>query len=118
MARFRARSGSKLNRDAQRLVSLATGLDRSGSRVEDRFWEDQLGAAIPKLLKSGQDDTLEAALDHLSELGTGAYEVLIEQAETLSESTQIERDGQLHDVLLVVAPLVAFTRYVIPQGPL
>jgi hypothetical protein len=118
MARARARKGSKLNRDAHRLVLLATGLDRSGSRVEDRFWENQLGDVIAKLLKAGQDDQLEAALDHLSELGTSAYEVLIEQAETLSESTQIKHNGKTYDVLLVVAPLVAFTRYCIPHGPL
>ncbi len=118
MARFRARTATKLNRDAQRLVALAIGLDRSGSRVEDRYWEDQLAQLITKLLKAGQDDALESALEHLSQTGTGAYEVLIEQAETLSESTVITVDGIAHDALLVVAPLVAFTRYAIPSGPL
>lgn len=118
MARFRARTASKLNRDAQRLVGLAIGLDRSGSRVEDRYWEDQLAVLITKLLKAGQDDALESALEHLSQTGTGAYEVLIEQAETLSESTTITVDGVTYDALLVVAPLVAFTRYAIPSGPL
>lgn len=118
MARFRARTASKLNRDAQRLVALATGLDRSGSRVEDCYWEHQLAVLITKLLKAGQDDALESALEHLSQTGTGAYEVLIEQAETLSESTVITVDGVAHDALLVVAPLVAFTRYAIPSGPL
>ncbi|MFA4912514.1 MAG: DUF2863 family protein, partial [Burkholderiaceae bacterium] len=93
MARFRARTATKLNRDAQRLVALAIGLDRSGSRVEDRYWEDQLGMLIPKLLKAGHDDALESALEHLSQAGIGAYEVLIEQAETLSESTVITIDG-------------------------
>jgi len=118
MARFRARTASKLNRDAQRLVALAIGLDRSGSRVEDRYWEDQLAVLITRLLKAGQDDALESALEHLSQTGTGAYEVLIEQAETLSESTTITADGVTYDALLVVAPLVAFTRYAIPSGPL
>jgi len=118
MARFRARTATKLNRDAQRLVALAIGLDRSGSRVEDRYWEDQLGMLIPKLLKAGHDDALESALEHLSQAGIGAYEVLIEQAETLSESTVITVDGVAHDALLLVAPLVAFTRYAIPNGAL
>lgn len=118
MARFRARTGSKLNRDAQRLVALATGLDRSGSRVEDHYWEDQLAILIPRLLKAGHDDPLEAALEHLGQSGTGAYEVLIEQSETLSESSRITHEGVEHDLLLIVAPLVAFTRYVIPNGPI
>ena len=118
MARFRARTATKLNRDAQRLVALAIGLDRSGSRVEDRYWEEQLALLITKLLKAGQDDALESALEHLSQTGTGAYEVLIEQAETLSESTVITIDGVAYDTLLLVAPLVAFTRYAIPSGPL
>jgi len=118
MARSRARPGSKLNRDALRLVSLTIGLDRSGSRVEDRYWEGQLEELIGKLLKSGQDSVLESALEHLGQSGNAAYEVLIEQAETLSESTLIVAGGVTHDVLLVVAPVVAFTRYAIPSGPL
>ena len=52
-----------MNRDATRLVTLAQSLNRSGSRVEDVFWENQLGEAIPKLLKASQDAPLEAALD-------------------------------------------------------
>lgn len=106
-----------MNRDATRLVTLAQSLNRSGSRVEDVYWENQLGEAIPKLLKAGQDAPLEAALDHLAQSDVGAYEVLIEQAETLSESMKIEKNGVRYDVLLVVAPIVAWTRYAIPTGP-
>ncbi|CAB3846039.1 hypothetical protein LMG26684_01832 [Achromobacter mucicolens] len=107
-----------MTRDATRLVALAQSLNRSGSRVEDVFWETQLGEAIPKLLKAGQDAPLEAALDHLAQSDVGAYEVLIEQAETLSESMKIEKNGVRYDVLLIVAPIVAWTRYAIPTGPI
>jgi hypothetical protein len=48
----------------------------------------------------------------------GAYEILIEQAETLSESMKIEKNGVHYDILLVVAPIVAWTRYAIPTGPI
>ncbi|MFY2058649.1 DUF2863 family protein [Achromobacter xylosoxidans] len=117
MARSRSQSAPRLTRDATRLITLAQSLNRSGSRVEDVYWENQLGEAIPKLLKAGQDAPLEAALDHLAQGDVGAYEVLIEQAETLSESMKIDKNGVRYDILLIVAPVVAWTRYAIPTGP-
>src|SRR5690606_14745085 len=119
MARTRRNSpSSRLNRDASRLVALSLALDESGSRVEDRYWEAELAQLIVKQLRGSNDATLEAALDHLSRLNAGGYEVLIEQAETHSESMTIDKDGQRHDVLLIVAPVVAWTRYNIPWGPI
>lgn len=118
MPRSRSRTSTRLTRDASRLVSLALALNSSGSRVEDLFWEEQLRAVIPKLLRAGNDAPLESALDHLSQTQTGAYEVLIEQAETLTESTVVEKNGVAYDVLLIVAPMVAWTRYTIPTGPI
>ncbi|MVW79787.1 DUF2863 family protein [Bordetella sp. 02P26C-1] len=118
MVRVRSSVSTRLNRDATRLVSLALSLSRSGSRVEDVYWEKLLADTISKLLRNTQDATLEAALEHLAQQDIGAYEVLIEQAETLSESMQIEKAGQLHDVLLIVIPIAAWTRYTIPTGPL
>lgn len=117
MPRTRSHTSSRLTRDASRLATLALALDSSGSRVEDLFWEEQLRAAIPKLLRAGNDAPLESALDHLSQTHPGAYEVLIEQAETLTESTVIDKNGVSYDVLLIVAPMVAWTRYTIPTGP-
>ncbi|MGN6582018.1 MAG: DUF2863 family protein [Bordetella sp.] len=118
MARTRSRTSSRLTRDASRLVTLAQALNRSGSRVEDQYWESQIGEAITKLLRSGQDGPLDSALDHLSQQDGGAYEILIEQAETQSESMQVEKNGVRHDVLLLVAPVVAWTRYAIPAAPI
>lgn len=118
MARPRSRTSPRLTRDATRLVALAQSLNRSGSRVEDAYWERQLGEIISRLLRQGQDGPLDAALDHLARQDSAAYEVLVEQAETLSESQQIEKNGVRYDVLLVVAPIVAWTRYAIPTGPI
>ena len=115
MARPRSPSSSKkLNRDSSRLVTLALALNHSGSRVEDRFWETELASTLTKLMRTGNDVAIDAALDHLSTTHLGAYEVLIEQAETYSESCILEKDGQRFDVLLILAPLVAWTRYSIP----
>ena len=116
MARSRSSSSPRLSREAARLVALAEALNRSGSRVEDVYWENLLGEAIPKLLKAGQDGPLEAALDHLAQKDVGAYEVLIEQAETLSESMKLEKNGVRYDLLLLVAPIAAWTRYAIPAN--
>ncbi|ANY15273.1 DUF2863 family protein [Bordetella pseudohinzii] len=118
MARTRSTTAPRLNRDATRLVSLAQALNRSGSRLEDLYWEAQLAEAIGKLLRPSSDGPLEAALDHLAQQDIGAYEVLIEQAETLSESMKADKNGVRHDVLLLVAPVVAWTRYAIPTGPI
>ncbi len=118
MPRSLAPSSPRLPREAARLVALALALHSSGSRVEDKYWEAELATLINKLLRSGNDTAMDAALEHLSQHNLGGYEVLIEQAETLSESCVIEKDGKRYDVLLVIAPLVAWTRYSIPASPL
>jgi hypothetical protein len=115
MARLRSTPGStRLTRDASRLVALALALHSSGSRVEDRYWETELAAILLKLMRAKNDVAIDAALDHLSQTHLGGYEVLIEQAETLSESCVLTQDSKRYDVLLLVAPLVAWTRYSIP----
>src|SRR3546814_2846789 len=62
--------------------------------------------------------TVETALDHLLATDVNAYEILVEQAETLSESTSLTHEGVEYDALLFSAPLVAWTRYQLPQGEL
>ncbi len=118
MPRTRLTRSTRSNREAERLIQLAAALSASGSRTEDRFWERQLEAVLGRLLRSGQDQAVEIALDHLLMADANAYEVLIELCETLSEATVIEHDGQRHDVLLIVAPVAAWTRYQIPAGPI
>ena len=39
MKRQRSKSPLRLTRDAEKLISLSTGLAASGSRAEDRYWE-------------------------------------------------------------------------------
>lgn len=69
-------------------------------------------------MHGGQDTAIEAALEVLYQHNAGAYEILVEQAETLSESLTLQKEGADHDVLLVVAPVVAWTRFSIPYGPI
>lgn len=114
MPRTRSTSPNRLTRDAAKIVSLALALHSSGSRVEDTYWENLLATALTKLMRAGCDPVIDAAIDYLSKTNLGGYEVLVEQCETLSESCVLEKDGQEYDALLVVAPLVAWTRYSIP----
>lgn len=116
MSRNRTSSPRRANRDADHLITLAQALNASGSRVEDRYWERLLEGVVAKLLRTGQDAAIEAALNHLVEADPSASEVLLEQCETLSESTTLEKDGERYDILLVVAPIAVWTRYSIPAG--
>jgi len=92
MAHFRSPTSVRQTRDSARLVTLAQALARSGSRVEDRYWEHQIEQVLTRLLRTGNDAPLEAALTRLAEESDG-YEILVEQAETLSESATLEHAG-------------------------
>lgn len=107
-----------LSADAERLVAAALGLANSGSRLEDRYWEAQLGRRIERLLDTGHPQSIYDALDRLNATDSEAYGALIEAVETAAESQTIEVDGERWDVLLVAAPVVAWTRFQIPSGPL
>jgi len=108
----------RLTRDAKRLISLGQALARSGSRLEDVYWEDQLARLITKMLGGRKSRTLENVLDFLVNEDVNVYEILVEQAETCSESLVLTHQDQDYDVLLVSAPIVAWTRYRLPEGRL
>lgn len=114
MPRSQSTPSSHLSRESARLVALSLALHSSGSRVEDRYWEKELATLLTKLMRNKNDAAIDAALDHMSKLHPGGYEVLIEHAETISESCVLVHEGKRYDVLLLVAPLVAWTRYSIP----
>lgn len=109
---------SHLSADAERLVAAALGLANSGSRTEDRYWDAQLAQRIERLLDSGHPQSIHDALDRLNQTDGEAYGALIEAVETAAESLVIELDGQRWEVLLVAAPMVAWTRFRIPSGPI
>jgi len=113
---MRAHTTKRLSPDADRLVNLSLALFASGCRIEDRFWEARLDALLIKILRNGNQATLDAALDHLQQNHPDAYGALADIAETQSESSVIEREGVLHDALLIAAPVLAWTRYAIPSG--
>ncbi|MBP6020761.1 MAG: DUF2863 family protein [Burkholderiaceae bacterium] len=106
----------RLTRDAQRLLMLVQALTLSGSRLEDLHWENLLDALLNKLLLGRKNKTVESVLDYMLAGELEGYEILFEHAETCSESALIQQDGQDYDALLISAPIVAWTRYRLPDG--
>ncbi|HEV3104241.1 MAG TPA: DUF2863 family protein [Trinickia sp.] len=115
---MRSRIAKRLPPDADKLVGLSLALFASGSRIEDRFWEAKLDALLAKVVRNGNQTTLDAALDHLQQNHPDAYGALADMAETHSESFVVEHEGTPYEALLIAAPVLAWTRYVIPSGPL
>jgi hypothetical protein len=89
MKRTRTPRREGLGSDAERLVWLANGLAESGNRAEDRYWEQHLTVLIDQLLEDGDEAPINEALDFLY-------------------SSSITAD---HDIILVAAPLLAWSRY-------
>ncbi len=118
MPRTRAKSPPRLTRDAERLIALANGLNASGSLTEDRFWESEMSALVAKLLENGNDAPIDGALDHLYQTQLGGYDTLIELVENESESVVVMQGDRAWQALLVAAPIVAWSKYAIPSGPI
>jgi hypothetical protein len=113
-------SSHKLSAESQRLVTYAQAVGQAASRIEERAWEHSLDAQLQKLLKTGHQDTLDATLNALFKEDLTAYDVLMDGVEAASESSSIslEVDGETkqYDVLLVAAPVLAWTRFSIASG--
>ena len=118
MKRQRKKSPLRLTRDAEKLIGLSTGLVASGSRAEDVYWEAGIAALAGKLMAAGNDAALESALDHTFQSNLAAHDVLIELVEAFAEYTVIEVGDARWDILLLAIPLVAWSRYAVPSGPI
>ena len=118
MRRTRISSRSRQSVDAQTLGKLARRLSESGSRLEQQLWQRRLIELINDRIGRRDDDSVEAALDDLARSNQPAYDELADLAESCAESTVVEIDGQPHDALLLVLPLLAWSRYRLPTTTL
>ncbi|WP_426196618.1 DUF2863 family protein [Massilia sp. DWR3-1-1] len=113
-------SPPRLSAEAQRLIALSSSLSQSGSRLEERVLEQQLELSLQKLLKTGHQDTIDNTLNSLFKDDINAYDVLLENAEAVSESSTMTElvDGveTAWQALLVAAPVLAWTRFSIGSG--
>lgn len=116
MKRPRIKRRGGIGRMAEQLVWLATGLAESGCRVEDRYWEQRLAGAVDTVLADDDEDTLNAALDQLFANEAPGYDELADHIESRAESAAgVSAD---HDILLIAAPVLAWSRFSIPALPL
>lgn len=109
MKRTRIKRRGGLGRNAEKLIWLASGLAQSGSRAEDRHWELGLAASIDEQLEQHDEEVLNAALDHLFSADAAGYDELADFIESRAES--VARLSADHDILLIAAPVLAWSRY-------
>ncbi len=107
----------KFSADSQRLASLAQSMVLATSRIEARSWESRLDAVLQKQLGANQQQAIDSALDHLFHTDLDAYDTLLDCVEAISSSCSLEKDGKRHDALLIAVPILAWTRFAIPSGP-
>jgi Protein of unknown function (DUF2863) len=118
MKRNRNKSPLRLTRDAEKLISLSTGLAASGSRAEDRYWETAITVLAGKLISAGNDTAVEVALEHTFKSNINAHDVMIELVEASAEAAEVDVDGAQWQILLLAIPLVAWSKYSVPSGPI
>ena len=110
MKRRRIYGRHRLSRDAERLAWLAQGLADSGSRLEDAWLEAEISALIDRLLKAGDEDALNQALDRLHETNSRAYDEL---ADLIEAGCEVSRVGDTARLILAL-PVLAWSRFAIP----
>lgn len=120
MKRSRFTRRTKQTPDTEELIRLSTQLSLSGSRLEDVFWERRLASLVERLLGANDEADLNAALDHLYGAGGRAYDELADAIEHSAESRHhlTSPANVAQDVLLIAAPVLAWSRYAIPAGPI
>ena len=118
MKRTRLSRPKRMPGNATRLVALATSAAEASSHIEDEFWDNRLAETIDTLLEEGDEEALSSALDHAYKASVPAYEILADMTESRCEGHRVEFQGQVFDALLITAPVLAWSRYSIPAGPL
>ncbi|MDR2689275.1 MAG: DUF2863 family protein [Azoarcus sp.] len=115
MKRPRSKRRGGIGRHTEDLLRLATGLAESCCRVEDRYWENHLAAAIDATLKHDDEETLDTALDQAFAHDGRFYEELVNAIESRTESPELSGN---HDIVLIAAPVLAWSRFLIPARAL
>lgn len=118
MKRSRFSSRKRISSDAAELGRLASGLAESGGKLEDAFWETRLAELVDKLLQNSAEDDLNAALDRLFDTHATAHDDLADLIESRAESCVLSHEGKDYDVLLFNVPLLVWSRFSIPAGPI
>jgi len=119
MKRSRFSRRTKQTPDTEELIRLASSLSLSGNRLEDAFWERRLAELVDRLLDGNDEAAMNAALDHLYGAGGRAYDELADMIEFRAETHKhAMATGGAQDILLFAAPVLAWSRFTIPAGPI
>src|ERR1700730_15404450 len=117
MRRPAKRISQKLAPDSKRIADLAQAMTLASSRLEQRFWEQQLDTQLARLLKNANQQSLEATMNHLFKVDLDAYDALMEAIEAGSESTVLDDGkGTAHQALLIALPILAWTLFAIASS--
>lgn len=116
MRRSPEKKQHKLAAEGLRLANLSLAVAQSASRIEDIAWQAQLDSLVAKSLQQKHQGVLDAAAEHLFKTHPNAYEVLVETMESICTSSRIEYQHAHYDVLLMVAPVLAWSRFEIASG--
>ena len=114
MKRSRLKRRGGLDDVTAQLVRLARGLALSTSRIEDRYWERALAAQIDQALAEQEEDSFNAALDHLYSTDARAYDELADLIEARAECGGSPFAG--FDTVLIAAPILAWSRFRMPAN--
>ncbi|NLY65745.1 MAG: DUF2863 family protein [Alcaligenaceae bacterium] len=106
---------AKLSPAGQDLVDTCKALKQSGCIIEDKYWEKLIDQKIVQIFNANKGNQIDRALDFLATTDTETHDILLEHAETMSESCVLEKNGIHYDCLFIVVPIVAWTRFQIPS---
>ena len=97
---------------ASELIRYARLATEATSRFEDGVVDTGFESAVRAPLDKGEDAVIETALNRLKEEESPAYEELLSMAEDCAQ-TRVDAKG-VH--LLVLIPIMCWSRYLIPHG--
>lgn len=106
----------KLAGDALRIANLAQAISQAGSRLEDQDWQNLLDTLVAKNLELKHQTVLDAAAEHVFTNLPDAYEILIESIESKATADQIKDGDSEYEIILVAAPILAWSRFEIFSG--
>ncbi|WP_293934186.1 DUF2863 family protein [Iodobacter sp.] len=104
--------------EVDELIHIATSLGVSCTLAEDRFWQDKLASLVSEILLDEDEETLNAALDTLSKTDPQAWNELADIVEACTETHTILIDKNEYQAIMFAVPLLAWSRFNIPAGPL
>ena len=111
-------SNIHMSMDSKRLIALAREMFYASSFTESEYARLRLQKLVASLVKRGRQSLFNQAGDFLFNTDIDAYNCLLEVIESYCESCIVVEKEHRFQFLLVVIPILAWTRFTIPSGKL